>query len=144
VDKLPEILQDKVLGYLRDLGYDALYEYCDSESRQALTPIVELMSEQYILSGQQRIESPDGKLMIATDFDQRFTYFLGPLQILEGMIESLNLEGFFCDDEMPESWSYETPPREDLLDWSLYQVNPVPESGKTDFWSRLKSWFWRH
>ena len=118
VDEIPKIIENKLLYFIMSLGYNELLVYSDIYSNKEMVNIDRIISNQIVLPSQPRVETPDSKVLIATDFDQRFTYILGEKDILENFIESVNLEGFFCNKETPESWSYKIIQGEEKLDWS--------------------------
>ncbi len=63
------------------------------------------------------VADDSSKILIAQDFDQRFTYFLGPSQLIEEAINYISLEGFYCDNQTCESWSFEVFPEDNRIDW---------------------------
>lgn len=118
VDEIPKIIENKLLYFIRSLGYDEVLVYFDISSNKEMVNIDKLISNEIVLPSQPRVETPDSKVLIATDFDQRFTYILSEKDILQKFIESVNLEGFFCNKKTPESWSYKIIQGEEKLDWS--------------------------
>jgi hypothetical protein len=73
-----------------------------------LCDIKNLFIEELSEIPQIRIETPDNKILVVEDFDERFTYLLGSEHDIADLIETLNLEGFYCDDLTVSNWSYET------------------------------------
>ena len=117
VDELPEILENKLLQKLSSIGYSSVYVYTDINEKDGLYKIEDLTLDSNGLPGHVRIETPDSRILIVQDFDQRFIYLFGDKTILKDIIAFLGLEGFFCVHQTPESWSfYEIPDRE-KMDW---------------------------
>lgn len=117
VDYFPEILENKLLKRLADLGYESIFVYSDIEDKNKLEKIENILSNHEGFTAHVRIETPDEKILIAQDFDQRFTYFFSEPQILTNLIQSLDLEGFFCNEETPEHWSYCDIPTNKRMTW---------------------------
>lgn len=117
VDELPEIIENKLLRKLQTLGYDSVFIYSDIDDKDQLYAIKDLIADPNGLRSHVRIETPDSKIIVAQDFDQRFSYILAEKSLLTNVVESINLEGFFCDQETPESWSYYEISKRDKMDW---------------------------
>lgn len=106
VDEVPEILENRLLRQIQLLGYTDAFIYSDVEKKGRLTNLDEVIRVPYGLPGHPRIETPDSKLLVVQNFDQRFTYILGQRTTLSEIIRALDLEGFFCDQKTSQSWSY--------------------------------------
>lgn len=118
VDELAEILENKLLQKLSLLGYTSVFIYSDTDPKRHSYTIESLLLKLTGLPSHVRIETPDSQILIAQDFDQRFSYILGNQSILTDMAESLDLDGFFCDQYTPESWSYYEIPEIERMDWN--------------------------
>lgn len=116
VDWLPEILENEICEKLMSMNYHELYIGEEAAENARLTSTKSILSNTQRLPGKVKIRTPDSKILIANDFDQRYTYFLSERPILDDMIHSLDLEGFFCDGSTPESWSWEEIPEADRFD----------------------------
>ena len=117
IDNLPEIIENEVLNFLLEKGYSEVYIYSDIEEKASLYLVPNLLNRETGLKPHVRIETPDSRILIAQDFDQRFTYFLGPAELIEQAINYLSLEGFYCDNQTSESWSFEIIPEDKRIDW---------------------------
>jgi hypothetical protein len=113
VDYLPEIIEDDLLRYFAKKGYSELYLYDDIHDERNLFKIENLFNDELSETHHIRIESPDHKILVVEDFDERFSYFLGNKATIDEIIKELDLEGFYCDEYTTASWSY------DILDDSL-------------------------
>lgn len=117
VDTLSEIIENSLLRKIQSIGYDSVFMYSDYEDKEKLYAIKDLIADSNRLRCHVRIETSDSKILIAQDFDQRFTYILGDKPLLTNIIESIDLEGFFCNQETPASWSYYEVSNKDKMDW---------------------------
>lgn len=117
VDKLPEIIENKLLQKLQLLGYNNVFVYSDIQAKKQLTSIEEILSDRNGLPFHVRMETPDSQILVVQDFDQRFTYLLSNKTLLLDIVESLDLEGFFCEQDTPRSWSYYNIPDSEKMDW---------------------------
>ncbi len=117
VDHIPEIIENKLLKRINSLGYESLYVYSETKEKDKLKNISDLIKDPFALPHCVRIETPDSKILIVEEYDQRFFYIFGDRDFLISLIEPLDLEGFFCNKETTQSWSYEEFPSEDLMDW---------------------------
>src|SRR2546430_1609673 len=73
VDNLPEIIENEIFKFLKQKGYSGIYIYSDIEEKKILSSIGNLISEERGLQSHVRIETPDSRILIAQDFDQRLT-----------------------------------------------------------------------
>ncbi len=117
VDWFPEILENRLMMFLETKGYEEVFIYTDIDEKNGLTKVSDILNDDEELPSHVRIETPDSKVLVAQDFDQRFSYILGPLETVEELINTLNLEGFYCSDNTPEWWSYREIPRNDRITW---------------------------
>ncbi len=117
VDWFPEILENSLMMFLESKGYEEVFIYTDIDEKNGLTKVSNILNDDEELPSHVRIETPDSKVLVAQDFDQRFSYILGPLETVEELINTLNLEGFYCSDITPEWWSYREIPRNDRITW---------------------------
>jgi hypothetical protein len=147
VDELPEIIENKLLRKLQTLGYNSVFVYSDIDDKDKLNLIDELITNPNGLRSHVRIETPDSKIIVAQDFDQRFTYILGEKPLLIDIIKSIDLEGFFCDQETPESWSYFEISEKNKMDWdkdmkerneerNTTHNSTLPKAGRS-WWQKL-------
>ncbi len=117
VDELPEILENDILKFIKQLGYTQLYFYSDIDERNKLESIDKQIENPERLRSHIRIETPDERILIAQDFDQRFSYIFGEKEFIINIVKSLDLEGFYCDDDTSESWSFETIAENEKMNW---------------------------
>lgn len=147
VDELPEIIENNLLRKIQSLGYDSVFIYSDFEDKDQLKKIEDIITDPNGLGYHVRIETPDSRILVVQDFDQRFTYILGQRTILTDVIESINLEGFFCNQETPESWSYYEIPNQNKMDWdedmkernkenNTMHISTLPKVGRS-WWQKL-------
>lgn len=140
VDELPEIIENKLLGKLQTLGYESVFIYSDIYDKDQLYAINDLIAKPNGLISHVRIETPDSKVLVAQDFDRRFSYMLAEKSLLTNFVESINLEGFFCDDETPESWSYYEIAKRDKIDWNEDMIERNEENNTTHNSNLPKAW----
>ena len=106
-DIIPEILENKILKKIQQLGYSSVYTYDDLTEKSDTTDIDILIQNSNGLIHNVRIETTDSKLLIAQDIDQRFFYILSnDNAAIEDCVSEINLEGFYCDKKTPEHWSF--------------------------------------
>jgi hypothetical protein len=118
MDDFPDLLVDITLESLIQSGYDEVLLFSDTEETQKKYLIQSLIdSPKSIPFSHQRILTPDNKIIIATDFDQRFSYLSSSKIIVEELITKINAEGFYCNETTKSHWSGEAPTN-DLIDWS--------------------------
>ena len=117
VDEFPEILENELMIFLSTKGYNEVFIYTDIDEKQELTNISEILNEEEGLPSHIRIETPDSKILIVQDFDQRFSYILGSYETVNEIVNKLELEGFYCGEMTPEWWSYRKIPKLDLINW---------------------------
>jgi len=106
VDYLPEIIEDSLLTFFIKNGYKELYIYDDIYEEKILFEISDLYNQELNDTHCIKIQTPDEKILVVEDFDQRFTYFLGDEITIQNLIQSLDLEGFYCDACTTQAWSY--------------------------------------
>ncbi len=103
----PEIIENALLNYFVKKGYSELYTYDDIHDEKELFKIERLFNDELSNIRHIRIESPDHKILVVEDFEERFTYFLGNKTDIKELIEELDLEGFYCNEYTTSNWSYE-------------------------------------
>lgn len=104
VDNFPEILEDKMLYYLKQNGINDLFYYSDIDEDEKVFTTEELIRAKG-LTYHVRLENKEKPILIIQDFDQRFSYIFGNQDFLTNLVTDLDLEGFYCDDLTIESWS---------------------------------------
>jgi len=104
VDNFPEILENKILNYLKQNGINELFCYSDIDDIEKSFPIDELTKAKG-LTYHVRLENKEKPILIVQDFDQRFSYIFGNQDFIIKMVKDLDLEGFYCDDKTIEAWS---------------------------------------
>ena len=118
IDDYPDLLTDITLQSLIELGYEEVFLFSDTEENQKKYLIQSLIeSPKSIPLSHQRILTPDNKIIIATDFDQRFSYLSSSKILVAELINKINPEGFYCNETTKSHWSDE-PSANDLIDWS--------------------------
>jgi hypothetical protein len=132
-DDYPPVLLIPTLALLQSLGYSELLVYddlYDDKTSYALSELLETCGGG--LPGHARILTPDSKILLATDFDARFSYLSSDKSTLQVMIEKLDLEGFYCNATTKQGWSYHLQKR-NTIDWSSperkdYKAKPAKRS----------------
>lgn len=129
VDYLPEILIDSLMDAFKSLGYSRILEYSEfDELRHEHTIADILISKERDFYVHARITTPDKKILIATDFDQRFSYLSSTKDVADKIIKRAELEGFFCDEATRPDWSFINQ-TENIIDWhspERYQNYALP------------------
>ncbi|MNJ92924.1 hypothetical protein D3C87_105990 [compost metagenome] len=117
VDCFPEILTNRTLKKLKDLGYDEVYHYSDISDTKKLFKVDNLIdSEEALPEPQTRLLTPDKKILFETDFDDRVTYLSSDKKIIEEIVSTEGFEGFYCNNNTKPYWSYEELTGE-TIDW---------------------------
>lgn len=116
VDQIPHSQENTILSALLQYGYSSVDVYTQFDERRERWKTTDLITNYFGTPSFARIETPDSKLLIDQDFDQRFTYLLGPKHTLLHIVDSTGLEGFFCDEQTPESWSWIDIPEAERMD----------------------------
>lgn len=104
VDNFPEILEDKLLEYLKQNEIYELFCYSDIDDVEQIFPIDDLLKAKG-LTYHVRLEDKEKQVFIVNDFDQRFSYIFGKTDFVKKLVSDLDLEGFYCDDMTIEAWS---------------------------------------
>jgi hypothetical protein len=115
VDNFPEILEDKMLYYLKQNGINDLIYYSDINEDEKKITTEELIRANG-LTYHVRLENKEKPILIVQDFDQRFSYIFGNQDFLTNLIADLDLEGFYCDDLTLEAWSL-IPEIHKIMEW---------------------------
>jgi Protein of unknown function (DUF2711) len=117
VDYLPDILINNLVAAIGSLGYTHLLEYTEfGELKQDHAIDAILTSKERDFCGHAMIATPDNRILIATDFDQRFSYLSSTKEIIDDLIAKADLEGFFCNQTTRSDWSYNEQ-TENTIDW---------------------------
>jgi len=117
VDNYPEILTNPTLELLKSYGYDKVFHYSDISEERTSYNIQDLINDKNSLpESHTRILTPDDKILFETDFDSRFTYLSSDRKTIDDIVERLDLEGFYCNDNTKSYWSYKEE-NKDLIDW---------------------------
>jgi hypothetical protein len=117
VDFLPEIITNSLFESIKALGYgqvSVFSEFGDFERNYDINEII--MSKERVLNVHARVATPDNRVLIATDFDQRFSYLSSTKELLNDLIQRADLEGFYCDEATRPDWSY-IEQKENIIDW---------------------------
>lgn len=123
VDNYPEILTNPTLELLKSYGYDKVFHYSDISDERTSYDIQDLINEKNSLpESHTRILTPDNKILFETDFDNRFTYLSSDRKTIGDIVERLDLEGFYCNDNTKSYWSYEDQ-NKNLIDWDSEERN---------------------
>ncbi|MEJ7560025.1 MAG: DUF2711 family protein [Pedobacter sp.] len=108
-DNYPDVLINPTLEVLKFFGYNDILIYSDIIDVKTSYPLSELIeSENMPPSSNARILTPDYKVLVATDFDARFSYLSSDKETLKYIIEKVDLEGFYCNATTRYGWSYES------------------------------------
>ena len=117
VDYLPAILINSLMDAIKSLGYSHVLEftaYGELRFKHSMEQIC--VSKERDFCSLARITTPDKKVLIATDFDQRFSYLSSSRRIANYIIEKTGVEGFFCSETTRPDWSY-IEQFENSIDW---------------------------
>lgn len=146
VDVFPKILENRLYHKLQQLGYDEVYVYSDNDPKDELKRLTDLIADPDPLPGQPRVETPDSRILIVQDFDLRFSYWLSSKAVLTDLMESMDLEGFFCDEFTQESWSMYQNELSEIIDSSGFQAiksgseNAEVEHRRFHLFKQIWSW----
>jgi hypothetical protein len=105
VDNLSAVLYGKIMAFFKKKGFFRLKVYEDTGVYGGEFDIEEVIKHEVWYS-HARFETLDSSLLIVTDFDCRFSYLMGKSSLVLDMIETLDLEGFWIDNEIKAGWSY--------------------------------------
>lgn len=117
VDLFPEIITPGLVQSLKALGYTrvtVLPEFGNIERDYEIDEII--LSPERLLKAHALVTTPDRSVLIATDFDQSFSYLSSTHKILSHLIQGAGLEGFYCDESTRPEWSYKEQ-HENIIDW---------------------------
>lgn len=106
VDDYPSVLLNPTFDLLISLGYQNILLYTDIDDSQVARNVTELLLSEDRLPANARILTPDNKVLITTDFDDRFSYLSSDRETLKLIIDKLDLEGFYCNSSTKPGWSY--------------------------------------
>lgn len=106
-DSIPEILENDVLNYFLNIGYDKLIIESEMSIGLLNIKIKDIITQVNKLPHVPVIYTPDEKYRIIVSFDCFFTYYLGSKYNIDKLIETIDLEGFYCDKDTVERWSFE-------------------------------------
>ena len=123
VDYLPEILIDPLFTSIKLLGYQSVLEYTEFSELRCVHSIDEIISSpRSLFYSHARIATPDKNIFIASDFDQRFSYLSSSREILSTIIKDADFEGFYCNENTKQDWSY-IEQTENIIDWHSPERN---------------------
>ena len=116
VDHLPELITNDLFESIKSLGYSYVLAlpYGKFERNYDIDEIIE--SKKRVFYAETTIATPDNKIVIATEFDQRFTYLSSTKETVNQLVKIADLEGFLCDDTTKPGWSY-IEQTENIIDW---------------------------
>jgi len=106
VDDYPSVLLNPTFDLLISLGYQNILLYTAIDDNQVARNVTELLLSKDRLPANARILTPDNKVLITTDFDDRFSYLSSDRETLKLIIDKLDLEGFYCNSSTKPGWSY--------------------------------------
>lgn len=118
VDYLPSSLTNALMAALKTLGYSTVNELLEftGNLRKQHTIDTVLLSEEQDFFSCARVQTPDNKIILATDFDKRFSYLSASKKMVEIIIEQTNIEGFYCNETTRSEWS-DKGQTENIVDW---------------------------
>ena len=123
VDILPETLINPLMSAIRTLGYSTVQEFDQMGDLRKLHTIDGiLLNENWDFVSYARVQTPDNKLVIDTEFDARFSYLSGSKEMVKFIIEQANLEGFYCTETTRSGWSHKEQ-TENVIDWDSAERN---------------------
>lgn len=105
---LPETIHKtltmRIFNELLKLGYDSLKQISWGEDN--LIKIRNFSQDKYCIYADTSLETLDKHINLSQFFDQVVTFLSGERKILNSIIENVELEGFFADDNFNLLWDY--------------------------------------
>ncbi len=118
VDDFPPVLINPLLELFASLGYKELFIYHEFDERNKSSLITELIGdENYQLVSRARILTPDDKIFVVTEFDERVTRISSDKATLAHIVHELGVDGFYCDETTKAGWSFQRL-KGNTIDWS--------------------------
>lgn len=101
--KIPALLENSLLYALKNIGYDELCvsdEFGDETKKFLIDELI--AGDEIPFHG--HIYDPDHKFLITTHWDSHCSFFCGPKEFLNKIIEIEQFEGFFCTPKTEVYW----------------------------------------
>jgi hypothetical protein len=117
VDNFPEIITNDLFTSIKLLGYYQVNIISEMTGVDKVIDIDEILSSDEELPLVSTITTPDKKILVATEFDQAFSYLSSTKEVVKKLINDADLEGFFCNDTTRQGWSY-VEQKKNIIDWS--------------------------
>ena len=105
VDDINPILEFRILNYLKGINKNELYIYSLIEEKTTLTKTDDILNDLENIPSETRITDKEYSFLIQQDFDERFFCIYSNKNFVTKIVNSLDLEGFYCDDSTPTYWS---------------------------------------
>lgn len=118
VDNINPIIEYKILNYLKANNKAELYIYSDIDEKTTLSKTEHLLNDLENFPFQPRITDKESSFLIQQDFDARFFYIYSDEKFVADIVNSLDLEGFYCDEITPTFWSKDDTEIKESIDWS--------------------------
>lgn len=103
----PDLVMDNLLRAIKKEGYDWIWcgdEFCTERKLEHMDDVIK--DDGTILHRERRnLFTHDQKILVTTHWDSHFSMICGDSQTLNRIVESADLEGFFCDEETEIYWS---------------------------------------
>ena len=122
VDNFPEIITNDLFSLIKLLGYYQVDIVSEMTGIKKVIDINEILSSDEELPLVSTITTLDKKILVATQFDQAFSYLSSTKQIVEKLINGADLEGFFCNETTKQGWSY-VEHKKNIIDWNSKERN---------------------
>ncbi|MCR8849294.1 DUF2711 domain-containing protein [Rossellomorea sp. SC111] len=103
----PDLVMDDLLRAIQKEGYDWIWcgdEFCTERKLEYMDDVIN--DDGTILHRERRnLFTHDQKILVTTHWDSHFSMLCGERETLNRIVESANLEGFFCNDKTEIYWS---------------------------------------
>ncbi|UXH46522.1 DUF2711 domain-containing protein [Rossellomorea vietnamensis] len=104
---LPELVIEDVLRAMEKEGYEWIWcgdEFCTERKLEYMDDVIN--DDGIILHRDCRnLFTHDQKILVTTHWDSHFSMICGERKMIKRIVESADLEGFFCDEETEIYWS---------------------------------------
>jgi len=105
-----DLLHDFVLQCFQDLGHQWVWVGDELGTERKLYWIDDLKVKDLTATmGHCNVFTPDKSLLWTTHWDSHFSFLCGTHEVLARLVQSVNLEGFFCEPNTEVYWSLQQP-----------------------------------
>jgi len=123
VDWFPEIIINDLFASIKSLGYSEVKIVSLMNTKEQIVIIDDILKSDEQLPIVSTITTLDNKILIATKFDEAFSYISSTKKIIDKLIKDCDLEGFFCNADTKRGWSY-IEQIKDIIDWNSKERYP--------------------